>query len=135
MTDVPKAIIESTRLIAAIARVTHDIGVAEELAQDALAILAVGTCASFGGIPAGAPQTGMPLPGSGFGKDGGKVVWVKDEKGGIRPNPIKTGIDNGTNIEVVSGLKEGDEVVISMSGDGSTTTKKTQSGPRGPFPF
>lgn len=41
MNDVPKAIeavwqIESTRLIAAIARVTHDIGVAEELAQDAL---------------------------------------------------------------------------------------------------
>jgi len=38
---VPKAIeavwkIESTRLIAAIARVTHDIGIAEELAQDAL---------------------------------------------------------------------------------------------------
>ena len=37
----PKAIeavwkIESTRLIAAIARVTHDIGIAEELAQDAL---------------------------------------------------------------------------------------------------
>ena len=41
MNDVPKAIeavwkIESTRLIAAIARVTHDIGIAEELAQDAL---------------------------------------------------------------------------------------------------
>ena len=41
MKDVPKAIeavwkIESTRLIAAIARVTHDIGIAEELAQDAL---------------------------------------------------------------------------------------------------
>jgi RNA polymerase sigma-70 factor (ECF subfamily) len=40
MKDVPKAIeavwkIESTRLIAAIARVTHDIGIAEELAQDA----------------------------------------------------------------------------------------------------
>jgi predicted RNA polymerase sigma factor len=40
---VPKAIeavwkIESTRLIAAIARVTHDIGIAEELAQDALLI-------------------------------------------------------------------------------------------------
>jgi RNA polymerase sigma-70 factor, ECF subfamily len=38
---VPKAIeavwkIESTRLIAAIARVTHDLGIAEELAQDAL---------------------------------------------------------------------------------------------------
>jgi RNA polymerase sigma factor (sigma-70 family) len=41
MKDVPKAIdavwkIESTRLIAAIARVTRDIGIAEELAQDAL---------------------------------------------------------------------------------------------------
>lgn len=41
MKDVPKAIeavwkIESTRLIAAIARVTHDIGIAEELAQGAL---------------------------------------------------------------------------------------------------
>jgi RNA polymerase sigma factor (sigma-70 family) len=41
MSNVPKAIeavwkIESTRLIAAIARVTHDIGIAEELAQDAL---------------------------------------------------------------------------------------------------
>jgi predicted RNA polymerase sigma factor len=35
MKDVPKAI-ESTRLIAAIARVRHDIGIAEELAQDAL---------------------------------------------------------------------------------------------------
>ena len=41
MTDTHKTIeavwkIESTRLIAAIARVTHDIGIAEELAQDAL---------------------------------------------------------------------------------------------------
>ena len=41
MKDVPKAIeavwkIESTRLIAAIARVTHDIGIAEELAQRGL---------------------------------------------------------------------------------------------------
>ncbi|MDE3161679.1 MAG: RNA polymerase sigma factor [Acidobacteriota bacterium] len=41
MSDVPKTIeavwkIESTRLIAAIARVTRDVGVAEELAQDAL---------------------------------------------------------------------------------------------------
>ena len=41
MSDVAKTIeavwkIESTRLIAAIARVTRDIGIAEELAQDAL---------------------------------------------------------------------------------------------------
>ena len=41
--DIHKAIeavwkIESTRLIAGIARVTHDIGIAEELAQDALVV-------------------------------------------------------------------------------------------------
>jgi len=41
MSDVPKTIeavwkVESTRLIAAIARVTRDVGIAEELAQDAL---------------------------------------------------------------------------------------------------
>src|SRR5260370_4869741 len=41
MTDIHKTIeavwkIESTRLIAAIARVTRDVGIAEELAQDAL---------------------------------------------------------------------------------------------------
>src|SRR4029078_4577100 len=41
MSEVPRTIeavwkIESTRLIAAIARVTRDIGIAEELAQDAL---------------------------------------------------------------------------------------------------
>ena len=41
MSDAHKTIeavwkIESTRLIAAIARVTHDIGIAEELALDAL---------------------------------------------------------------------------------------------------
>jgi multidrug efflux pump subunit AcrA (membrane-fusion protein) len=77
----------------------------------------------------------MPPRTAGLEKDGGKMVWVKNDQGGIRPNPIKTGIDNGTNIEVVSGLKEGDEVIISMSGDGSTTPKKTTEGPRGPFPF
>jgi predicted RNA polymerase sigma factor len=44
MKDVPKAIkavwkIESTRLLASIARVTRDIGIAEELALDALVIV------------------------------------------------------------------------------------------------
>jgi HlyD family secretion protein len=96
---------------------------------------APGTSEASASMPAGSPSAGMPMPGAGVIKDGGKVVWVKNDQGGIRPNPIKTGIDNGTSIEVVSGLKEGDEVIISMSGDGSTTTKKATEGPRGPFPF
>ncbi len=64
-----------------------------------------------------------------------KMVWVKDDKGGIRPNPIKTGIDNGTNVEVLSGLKEGDEVIISMTGDGSAAAKKNQSRAPGAVPI
>jgi len=80
------------------------------------------------------------MPQGGFGgfnsPDGSKMVWVKDDKGGIRPNRVTIGIDNGTNVEILSGLKEGDEVVISMEG-GSTDTKATNQnqGPRGPFPF
>jgi HlyD family secretion protein len=63
-----------------------------------------------------------------------KTVWVKDDKNGIRPNPIKIGIDNGTIVEIISGLKEGDEVVVSTGAVDTKTTKKTQNGPPG-FPF
>ncbi|MGD0341404.1 MAG: efflux RND transporter periplasmic adaptor subunit [Bacteroidales bacterium] len=69
-----------------------------------------------------------------------KRVWIKNDKGGIRPVIITTGIDNGTNIEVLSGLKEGDEVVISMNESSSkaattTSTSSTANRPRGMFPF
>ncbi len=67
-----------------------------------------------------------------------KVVWVKNDKGGIHPGRVTTGIDNGTNVEILSGLKEGDEVVISMSGGkpvAAATSSNSASRPRGPFPF
>jgi HlyD family secretion protein len=82
---------------------------------------------------------GMPSPGMAFGLANSdpktKTVWVKDVKMGIRPNIIKIGIDNGTSVEVISGLNEGDEVVISI-GDKATAAaaKKTDNGPPG-FPF
>ena len=55
------------------------------------------------GMPAG--QTiGMPPAGMAIGAGNAdpktKTVWVKDDKMGIRPNMIKIGIDNGTNVEV-----------------------------------
>jgi len=102
-----------------------------------------------GSMPEGASGTatasqvgqaqGMPSPGMAFGSANSdpktKTVWVKDVKMGIRPSIIKIGIDNGTSVEVISGLNEGDEVVISV-GDKATAAaaKKTDNGPPG-FPF
>ncbi len=98
-------------------------------------------------IPLGAAGgTGMvsgtrgafPAPPGGFSgtlPDGSKMVWVKDENGGIKPNPVKTGIDNGSYVEIISGLKEGDEVVFSMSSDSKETPTTENLRPRGPFPF
>jgi HlyD family secretion protein len=99
-----------------------------------------GTAAATGSQSANgqaASSTLPPMPPAGFGAgnpDGSKMVWVKDDKGGIRPNRVTTGIDNGTYVEILSGLKEGDEVVISMS-DGTETATQSNEGPRGPFPF
>ncbi len=97
--------------------------------------------AAGAGMPSGgfgAPNGTMPkFPQGGFGAglpEGVKMVWVKDDKGGIRPNPITAGIDNGTNVEVVKGLKEGDEVVISMSNGNKKKESESQAN-RGPFPF
>jgi HlyD family secretion protein len=89
-------------------------------------------------IPAGQSSQGMPSAAAMAAMNSDpktKTVWLKDDKMGIRPNRIKIGIDNGTNVEVLSGLKEGDEVVIS-SGDNEakSTAKKTDNGPPG-FPF
>ncbi|MFO7368757.1 MAG: efflux RND transporter periplasmic adaptor subunit [Bacteroidales bacterium] len=100
---------------------------------------------SFPAAGAGMPSGGfgasngtMPkFPQGGFGgnfPEGFKMVWVKDDKGGIKPNPITAGIDNGTYVEVVKGLKEGDEVVISMS-SGSKKKEAENQVRRGPFPF
>jgi HlyD family secretion protein len=90
-------------------------------------------------MPSGQAMPEMPSAGMAFGATNTdpktKTIWVKDEKMGIRPNMIKIGIDNGSNIEILSGLKEGDEVVISVGdNDVTTTSKKTNNGPPG-FPF
>ena len=59
----------------------------------------------------GMPPVGM-APGMANPDPKIKTVWVKDEKMGIRPVMVKIGIDNGTNVEILSGLKEGDDVVF-----------------------
>jgi HlyD family secretion protein len=83
-------------------------------------------------------QQSSRMNGSGTLPANEKRLWIKNDKGGIRPLTVTTGIDNGTNIEILSGLKEGDEVVVSMT-DGSakatTANTTTTNRSRGPFPF
>ena len=88
------------------------------------------------GIGAGSMPEGMPptdlMPGM---KEGDKTVWVKDEKSGIRPAPVTIGIENGSNVEILSGLKEGDEVIISMTNEVKKASTRANAGPGGPMPF
>lgn len=81
--------------------------------------------------PSDIPSSG-PLPGI---PDGTKTVWMKDEKSGIRPVPVTVGIENGSNVEIISGLKEGDEVVISMTNTAKKATNRANAGPGGPPMF
>ncbi len=87
-----------------------------------------------GQMPQGTSTSGMGLAGASIDPKT-KTVWVKDEKLVLRPAIIKIGIDNGSNVEILSGLNEGDEVIISMDTAGKTTAKSPDNGPRGPFPF
>jgi HlyD family secretion protein len=66
-----------------------------------------------------------------------KTVWVKDTGAVLRPAVIRTGIDNGSSIEVLSGLSEGDEVIIAMVDvtRKASSSRTNSGGPGGPFPF
>lgn len=79
-------------------------------------------------IPAAQGSAPATLP------EGMKTVWVKDDKVKIKPVPINVGIENGSHVEILSGLKEGDEVIISMSGTSKKESTR-QGGPGGPMPF
>ncbi len=52
-----------------------------------------------------------------FDKDRNASVWVPDEHGkdGHRIVPIKVGLSNGSRVEVLSGLKPGDTVVLQQT--------------------
>lgn len=83
-----------------------------------------------GGMKAG-PNSGMPRPEGEGGErpemdENHKIVWVKDG-GIIRPAMIETGIDDGSNVEIVSGLDEGAKVVTAMEVITAATEKSDDS--------
>ncbi len=69
-----------------------------------------------GGMPAGG---GMMMGGTDeiLAEDENIInVWIKDNEK-IYPRRIEIGVSDGSNVEVLSGLNEGDELIISMSAD------------------
>ena len=93
-----------------------------------------------------APPAGMgPPPGMGgmppksFKKraDGkkpsGNLVWVSIG-GKAAPRPVKTGISDGVNIQILKGLSVGDSVVVSQETLGSAKEKSAASSPFMPGP-
>jgi HlyD family secretion protein len=98
--------------------------------------VASGNRMNQGTFPRQGSAQGQPAGESREGTDNKKEVWIRDSKGGIHPVPVKTGIENGSSVEILSGLNEGDEVIISMNTPGQKIpANRTQNRPRGPFPF
>jgi len=61
-------------------------------------------------------------------RDGQYVVRVADADGMPQPRKVRIGINTGSSVEVLSGLKEGEKVVV---GEGSATPAASGSGNRG----
>ncbi|MBN2666908.1 MAG: efflux RND transporter periplasmic adaptor subunit [Bacteroidales bacterium] len=67
--------------------------------------------------------------------EGVKNVWLKDENNKLKPAMVTIGVENGSNVEILSGLNEGDEVVVAMSNPDKKSSAGTRGGPGGPMPF
>jgi len=79
-----------------------------------------------GAVPADTPGS---VPGA--GTEAATRVWIKTGDG-IRPVPVKLGSNDGENAEVMSGLSEGDEVVVKMT-VATSAEKKEKAVASNPF--
>jgi HlyD family secretion protein len=66
-------------------------------------------------------------------KASGNLVWVSID-GKAAPRPVKTGISDGVNIQILKGLSVGDSVVVSQETLGSAKEKSAASSPFMPSP-
>ncbi len=78
------------------------------------------------------PIGDMPAPKEGVAKTDENHVWVKNGSS-IYPVPVKIGLNDESNVEIKSGLKLGDEVVVSMSQSSETKVESTESEGGSPF--
>jgi HlyD family secretion protein len=66
-------------------------------------------------------------------KPSGNLVWVSID-GKAAPRPVKTGISDGVNIQILKGLSVGDSVVVSQETVIATKEKSSASSPFMPSP-
>lgn len=66
-------------------------------------------------------------------KPSGNLVWVSID-GKAAPRPVKTGISDGVNIQILKGLSVGDSVVVSQETLGTAKEKSAASSPFMPGP-
>jgi HlyD family secretion protein len=82
----------------------------------------------------GNPDSGFRNPGNEMASSNApKSVWIRTDSLSIHRVPVRVGIDNGTNAEILSGLKEGEEVVVAMTDSKSRPEEQTQNTRRRPF--
>lgn len=74
-------------------------------------------------------QNTTPIDDKSQGKRG--LVYVVDEQGNVSPRRVRIGMDNRITAEVLSGLKEGDNVVIADASDTSQDKAKRSSNKAG----
>jgi HlyD family secretion protein len=75
----------------------------------------------------------MPAPADSENTDKPMKVWVKNGKT-ISPKTVEIGINDGINAEVLSGINEGDEVIISMTSNLANGANPKISSPFMPHP-
>lgn len=78
------------------------------------------------GVQAAEPPVPMGegvMPTQESGNDSIHTVWIKESNGGIHPQKVTVGVTDEINYEVVNGLKEGDEVITTMTTTGAQTQK------------
>ena len=61
----------------------------------------------------------VPIDAVHRGPKGGKMVTLKLPKGGGKEAPVKTGVTTPSLVEITSGLKAGDQVVVPEGMPGS----------------
>jgi multidrug efflux pump subunit AcrA (membrane-fusion protein) len=74
--------------------------------------------------------TSLASNGSSTSTTGSRGIAIELKAGKLVPVLVTTGLTNGQQTEILSGLKEGDEVVISQTG-GTTSTTSSSSGTGG----